>query len=482
MTRWLLPLLGAGLVACIPVRPGAGSPTPVSTRDGRDVWMDSLVHAVRREVGVPALAVAAVQGDDILVATAGTRRLSAPDTVSVRDRFYVGSVAKQMTNVVLGTLVDEGRLTWTTTLAEAFPALRDSMDPSLRGVTLLQLLQHRSGLEPYTDYLERIGELTFPGDAAAQRHRFVARLLSRPPASPPGSKYLYSNAGLAVAGAMAEQVTGQPWEVLVRQRVFEPLGMTTASFGLPVDTAPDQPWGHTSDSVSVTPVPDDFPRLPPALQPAGGVSMTIADLARFARMQLQAARGRGRLLKPETFDTIGVSAETIVSGSNTAFLAEFRMLPDENLAVVSIANADGPGAARAMLRLRFAIREHYADRSPDRIAFDAAVARIRADLLGAIRAPSQQAAADFVGAHVDTAAIRARNGLSPVSFIARYQGPGRDWEVDAVEGGSAGGGEGVYQVVWLWDRQRRVRRNIALVFDDFAPPYLVGALGSVDID
>ena len=64
------------------------------------------------------------------------------------------------------------------------------------------------------------------------------------PSARPGTS-IYSNVGYALAGLMAEQVTGHSWEDLMRKRVFEPLGMLSAGFGPPGHAGRvDQPWGH----------------------------------------------------------------------------------------------------------------------------------------------------------------------------------------------------------------------------------------------
>src|SRR5262249_12649333 len=70
------------------------------------------------------------------------------------------------------------------------------------------------------------------GPATDQREAFTAYVLGRPPAFEPGTMR-YSNAGYTVAAAMAERVTGERWGDLVRTRIFEPLGMTSAGFGWP---------------------------------------------------------------------------------------------------------------------------------------------------------------------------------------------------------------------------------------------------------
>ena len=88
-------------------------------------------------------------------------------------------------------------------------------------------------------------------------------MLSPPPKVPPG-QYFYSNCGFGIAGHIAEVIMGKPWEQLVRELVFEPLGMKSAGFGVPWEgEPPTDPWPHKGDGTPVTPGP--FANNPPSI-------------------------------------------------------------------------------------------------------------------------------------------------------------------------------------------------------------------------
>jgi CubicO group peptidase (beta-lactamase class C family) len=106
--------------------------------------------------------------------------------------------------------------------------------------------------------------------------------LSQEPVGPKGETYAYSNNGYIVVGAMLEAATGTPWEELVRQKVFEPLGMTRAGFGAPVARNPDHPCGHVPGGPDGSDRPVRIGGDNPApLGPAGRVHMPLADMARY---------------------------------------------------------------------------------------------------------------------------------------------------------------------------------------------------------
>jgi CubicO group peptidase (beta-lactamase class C family) len=100
---------------------------------------------------------------------------------------------------------------------------------------------------------------------------------------------------------MAEEVTGEAWEDMIRARLFEPLGMTSAGFGPPGNRDSeglDEPWGHRENHGRLEPVWLDNA---PCMGPAATVHCSVPDWARFAALHLRAAEGKPRLLKASTF-------------------------------------------------------------------------------------------------------------------------------------------------------------------------------------
>src|SRR5262245_39349385 len=218
----------------------AAGETPQPTVESLDSWIDS----VRRQHNIPAMGAIVFRADTVLArGIAGVRRSNATAPVEVGDRFQLGSNTKAITATVLATLVEEGKLAWTTTLADVFPEQRDSMAPAFRGVTIDLLLSHHAGISPFTDTDARdfrsIPRLS--GPPAQRRAAFTAWVLRGKPAGPIGGTGLYSNGGYTIAGAIAERIGGESWESLVRARVFEPLGLA-GSFAWSDSADVDQPW------------------------------------------------------------------------------------------------------------------------------------------------------------------------------------------------------------------------------------------------
>src|SRR5947209_901422 len=109
-----------------------------------------MLENIRQKHNLPALAAAVVVDGKIVVTNAvGFRKNGGAEKVTVDDKFHLGSVTKSMTATVAAMLVEQGRISWTTTIGEAFPELRSAIHPDYLSVTLEQLLseEHTSELQ-----------------------------------------------------------------------------------------------------------------------------------------------------------------------------------------------------------------------------------------------------------------------------------------------------------------------------------------------
>jgi CubicO group peptidase (beta-lactamase class C family) len=239
---------------------------------------------------VPAIAAAVIRESTITASgVVGVRKAGGPEKVTIEDKWHIGSCTKSITATLAAMLVQEKKLRWDSSVAEVLPDLRDVMDPAWQPVTLEQLLAHRGGAPaaaPANLWKNAAAEM---GSVLEQRLEFVRGLVLRPPEAPPGTKFIYSNQGYAIAGAMLERVAKMPWEQLVRERLFEPLLMSSAGLGAPASSGRvDQPWGHVLEDDKLKPIPPGKGAdNPPAISPAGRVHASIADLARYAGITQQ---------------------------------------------------------------------------------------------------------------------------------------------------------------------------------------------------
>lgn len=336
--------------------------------------LDALLAPIRAAHDLPALAAAVIRNGRLeALGAVGVRKVGLDEPVRVDDKFHIGSCTKSMTATLCAMLVEDGKLSWATTLGETFPELKDKIRPAYHGVTLEQLLCHRSGLpEDRTPNAVFFKLVALRGDIRKQRRQMVELLLQQEPANPPGEAFAYSNGGVSIAGAMAEAVSEKSWEELIRQRLFEPLGMKSAGFGPPGSAEadpPDQPWGHRAAGAKPFPMPPGrFADNPAVIGPAGTVHLSMEDWARYAIAHLKGAHGSGTLLKPESFKTLhtdkynqqyafgwGISQPPWTTGkvlehagSNSLWFARIHLLPEHNWGVLLATNQANEAAQQAL--------------------------------------------------------------------------------------------------------------------------------------
>ena len=325
-----------------------------------------FIELLRREHGLPALALVVVKEGRIVdrIAT-GFRKQGEPAAVTTHDLFHIGSCTKSMTATLAALLIEEGKLRWDTSIASVFPELKGRMDRAYEPVTVEQLMTHRAGCPaaPPPEAWKAAWEQK--GTPMQQRQDFIQAVLAQPPQVPPGTGFLYSNQGYAVLGAMLERITGQGWEELLRERLFRPLGMKTAGFGVPGSPGgTDQPWGHTRILDSLVPHRTDNP---PAIGPGGTVHCSLDDLARFVMLHLQRGSGPKPLLRPATFTRLHTpppggdyacgwvslprkwarGQALMHNGSNTLWYVVLWLAPERQFAVIAATNAAGEPAGKA---------------------------------------------------------------------------------------------------------------------------------------
>ncbi|MBN1393196.1 MAG: beta-lactamase family protein [Sedimentisphaerales bacterium] len=325
----------------------------------------SVLEPIREKYNLPAIAAAVIINGHIVASdAAGLRKVGSDVKVSYDDKFHLGSCTKAMTATMIGMLVERSRLQWDTTLAEALPELAGDMHPDYKNVTLKHLLAHRAGLPPSDKSWPKgksfMDMYNLPGLPMQQRLAYAKMMLSRKPWAIPGTKYIYSNAGYAILGVIAEQTMNTPWETMMKEMLFDPLGITTAGFGaMGLPGKIDQPWQHKLIGGKLKPIePGPVSDNPPVIAPAGTVHCSVGDWAKFVACHLKGARNGKTLLMPETFRVLHTPAfdgnymggwniterdwaggrVLTHTGSNGMNFAVVWMAPKRNFAVLVVSN------------------------------------------------------------------------------------------------------------------------------------------------
>src|SRR6266516_8031805 len=211
-------LLVASLVARVAAGQAAAAPraTPRSLSG-----LDQFVTSLMKEWHVPGLAIGVIQdGRPVLLKGYGFRDMEHQLPVTPRTPMAIGSNSKSFTVVLMGMLVDSGKLDWDKPVRDYLPDFQLHDELASQEMTPRDLVTHRSGL-PRHDLFWYGGSLG--------REEMYRRLRYLEPNVSFRSRWQYQNLMFMTAGYLVENRTGRSWDDLIRERVFAPLEMTRSN-------------------------------------------------------------------------------------------------------------------------------------------------------------------------------------------------------------------------------------------------------------
>ncbi len=409
---------------------------------------DARVEGLRKETGVPGMAIAIVEDDKVTLAKGfGVRALGSPAPVDADTIFPTGSTGKAFTVAALGILVDQGKIAWDDKVIDRLPGFQ-MYDPWVtREMTIRDLLVHRSGLGLGS------GDLLFVPRTNLSRAESVRRLRYIKPATSFRSGFAYDNILYMVAGQLIEAVSGSTWEKFTAEQVLKPAGMlhSTSDDEARFATA-DRAQPHARMSGGLRGIGDqarlnERDDLGQTAAPAGGLAISANDMARWLMIQLDAGKlpdGDGRLfseaahaemwqpmvLQPITprpddlkltqpmFDTYALGWEVrdyrgakMVwhGGAVFGFLAAVVLIPEKHVGFSILINSED---GEIILGLLYELMDHY-------LGYPAN------DWPAKYRAFKQQRMGDALKAYKTAAASPAKIGpsLSLERYVGTYADP-----------------------------------------------------------
>jgi beta-lactamase class C len=226
-------------------------------------------------------------GEVIYTGTHGEREWQGGDPVDEHTLFRLASVSKGFAGTLACILEEEGAISLDDKVKDRYPGFRLKDSLSTAELTIRHLLSHTSGLVPYA--FDNLVE------ADIELPEIVDRLHEVDISAPPGELYGYQNVMFSMLDPIVRRATGIPYQVLLEEKIFNPLGMGDASAG-PVDlnTTPNMAYPHIRTSrgyVALDPHRGYYNVLP-----AAGVNASINDMGKW----LLALLGNGPAHLPDT--------------------------------------------------------------------------------------------------------------------------------------------------------------------------------------
>ena len=218
----------------------------------------------------------------------GTAERDSGVAVDQQTKFHIGSMDKMFTAVAIAQLVEAGKLSWDSTLAQLVPEYSDHA--AAQKITVWQLLHHTAGLGDFfvSEFSQNREKFVDPAD-------YLDLIARQPKVSEPGKDWNYSNAGYVLLGRIIENVSHENYFDYIQHHVFAPAGMDSSGFDSQEDITPKLATGYFREGPFSTDWKANWMTLPFKGSPAGGGYSTNTDLLRFA-----AALRDGKLIKPET--------------------------------------------------------------------------------------------------------------------------------------------------------------------------------------
>lgn len=247
--------------------------------------LPGLLRRAAKRHQVPGASLAIMRNGRVTAkAVAGVTNLDTHVSVTEDTVFQIGSITKPHTSTLIMQLADEGRLDLDVPVREYLPKFRVADLDVSRKVTPRHLLSHQSGIDG--DFFVDSGR----GDDNIER--IVAMATMVPSLFPIGEKLSYCNLGFAVLGRIIEVLTGQSWDMALKERLFEPLGMEHA-FSQPEQAIRfNCAMGHVPGPSKKQPwVTAALPYLSLGQKAAGATpTMTATDLLAFAAMHMNGGK------------------------------------------------------------------------------------------------------------------------------------------------------------------------------------------------
>ncbi len=250
--------------------------------------IDAFMHNLHKRSGFNGNVLVAKKGKIIYQHTFGWADYLRKDSLKIDSKFELASVSKPMTALAILQLVDQGKIRLDQQVEEFFPGF------PYPGITVEQLLTHRSGLPNYVYFAETV----WTDRKKGMSNRDVVNLLiEHKPAryGKPDGRFHYNNSNYMLLAALVEQVTGVRFSDYMLEHVFKPAGMknTAVLSKVEYDKIPTDVVGH--DRVWRRSVVQDYLDGPVGDK---GIYSTVQDM-----YLLDIALKEGRLLKKELLDS-----------------------------------------------------------------------------------------------------------------------------------------------------------------------------------
>ena len=264
--------------------PSVGYAQNAATASANDQYQKGLAaieektEARRKELGIPGMSLAIVKDAKLIYSKGlGYKDFENKVPVTADTQFAIGSATKAFTALTVLMAQDAGKLSLDDSPKKLLPYFKMRDPETDAKITLRDLLSHSSGLNR-TDLAMVTGRLN--------RSELIQVAAQAKPTAKLREKWQYQNLMFTAAGEAVAAAEKTPWEKLVPERIFKPLGMNNSNMSIAeMEKAKDRSFGYSFnfDTKETTKLPY---REIVEVAPAGSINSSANDMARWLHFVL----------------------------------------------------------------------------------------------------------------------------------------------------------------------------------------------------
>ena len=299
----------------------------------------------------------------------GIRDRDTGARVDAETFFPIGSAVKSFTSMAISMLVEGGAVKLDAPIRQYLPDFK-LKDPQAADATLEDVLSHRTGLRRH-DALWYL--------APFSTEQFLHRLQHLNPGGAFRQSFEYNNLLVSIAGLVIKAKSGMDWDVFVRSRILEPLGMKNCSFAI-ADLPAHQNYAKGyNEAIKVT------PKGMENIRPAGELNCSVTELAKWIMLHVNRGvlPGGSQLIPPAALDrmyashnppngpegvglgwflhNLGGQRLVLHAGNAEGYTAFVSFMPDARRAVIVLTNQHN---SRLPAKVAGAVYRHLATAEP----------------------------------------------------------------------------------------------------------------------
>tara|TARA_B110000908_G_scaffold144993_1_gene174995 strand:+ start:52 stop:1116 length:1065 start_codon:yes stop_codon:yes gene_type:complete len=326
-----------------------------------------IKNSIKKEWNIPGIAIAIFDSNKILhTYVSGFSDLKTKNKLKLTDKFLIASCSKSILCAAIASLIEKKQIPdiWNMTLSDAWSK---NINPKFKNVKVKQIAMHNSGIDSPNDEVEitnnikkyymlenKLSNL----DGMKARKKLTNIVLKMEPLYKPGSKFVYSNWGYGILGAILEKFTGKHYGDIIRDEITKPLKIDAdfekLYYGDNYVNGHYSVWWDRKLKNQLIPLKKNQFINQLIEAPAGETWMSIIDCAKYCQSYLKSLNGQKSILKSSTikkltkkgFDDYGygwfINKRNHIyhGGSYFHTSTHFHMIPEKNIGIVISVNTN----------------------------------------------------------------------------------------------------------------------------------------------